>query len=91
MQGEDLIENYRDQLANGARGFEVLFEEAGSATVHVNIKKVGDTIMYEKFTFSVNVVPEFPVMLAIVMAASMAMVIALRFNTIAKHLVNHTS
>lgn len=84
MQGEDLIENYRDQLANGARGFEVLFEEAGSATVHINMKKVGDTIMDEKFTFSVNVVPEFPVMLAIVMAASMAIVVLARFGIIAK-------
>jgi hypothetical protein len=83
-QGDDLIESYRDQLANGARGFEVLFEEPGSATVHVNVKRVGDTVMDEKFTFSVNVVPEFPVMLAIVMAASMAIVVLIRFGNIAK-------
>ncbi len=84
MQADHVIEDYHDEVANGAMILEALFIDQGPATIDVNVKSVGDIPVNEKVTFSVNVVPEFPIMIAIVMAASMAIVIALRFNAIAK-------
>ena len=47
----------------------------------VNVKRVDAKAINEKVTFSVTVVPEFPLMIAVVMAVSMAPVIASRFNS----------
>ena len=84
MQADHVIEDYQDEVASGAMILEALFIDQGPATIDVNVKSVGDIPVNEKVAFSVNVVPEFPIMIAIVMAASMAIVIALRFNAIAK-------
>ncbi len=84
MQGENLIENYHDEIADGIMVLEVLFIDTGSATIDVTIKSVGKKEVGEKTSFSVNVVPEFPLVLAAVMGISMLMVIALRLNPITK-------
>lgn len=79
-QGQDLIEDY-DEVANGVMVLEVLFNNLGPATVDVNVKSVDAKAINEKVAFSVTVVPEFPLMIAAVMAVSMALVIASRFNS----------
>ena len=84
MQADHVIEDYNDEVANGAMTLQVLFEDTGPATIDVNVKSVDNTSINEKVTFSVNVVPEFPIMISIITAVSMAIVIALRFNAIAK-------
>ena len=80
IQGQDMIEDYHDEVANGVMVLGVLFDNPGPATVDVNIKSVDTATINEKVTFSVTVVPEFPLMIAAVMALSMALVIASRFN-----------
>lgn len=80
-QAQDLIEDYHDEVANGVMVQEVLFNNPGPATVDVNVKSVDAKAINEKVAFSVTVVPEFPLMIAAVMAVSMALVIASRFNS----------
>ncbi|MBI5133492.1 MAG: hypothetical protein HZA83_02155 [Thaumarchaeota archaeon] len=80
-QGQDLIEDYHDEVANGVMVLEVLFNNSGPATVDVNVKGVDAKAINEKVTFSVTVVPEFPLMMAAITAVSMALVIAARFNS----------
>ena len=83
MQGENLIENYHDEIADGIMVLEVFFIDTGSATLDVTIKSVGKEVG-KKTSFSVNVVPELPLVLAVVMGISILMVIALRLNPITK-------
>lgn len=83
-QGQDMIENYHDEVANGVMVLEVLFNNPGPATVDVNVKSVDAKTINDKVTFSVTVVPEFPLMMAVVMAVSMALVIVQRSNGIIK-------
>lgn len=80
-QGQDLIEDYHDEVANGVMVLEVLFNNPGSATVDVNVKSVDAKAINEKVAFSVTVVPEFPLTIAAVTVVSMALVIASRFNS----------
>lgn len=84
MQGQGIIEDYHDEVANGVMVLEVLFDNPGPATVDVNVKSVGAKAINEKVAFSVTVVPEFPLMIAAIMSVSMALVIAARFNGSAK-------
>jgi len=80
-QEDDVIEKYSGLSApNGEALVEVMFGHTGSATVQVVVLTIikGSTYapMKEQVSFSVNVVPEFP-LVVIVMVTSMTIILVL--------------
>ena len=82
MQDEEPIEIYTDQhTADGRASFEVVFPEDGTGPAQVIVVVTGmgsgTTNMDESVVFNVQVVPEFPALLAIVMALPLLVAVVL--------------
>ena len=91
LQHDHPVEIYEHNLAtDGTGNFDVMFpeESEGPAQIIVELKESSDhgipTTYNEEITFSVNVVPEFGVIAAVILAASLVPILLLSKSKLSK-------